>query len=64
MNGRQLVDEVRAIRPGLKVLFMTGLTTEMVEAQGIQIAPEEPFILKPFTILGLARKVRGVLDGR
>lgn len=62
MNGRELAEQVRAIRPAIKVLFMSAYTTETVEDYGIRIAPGEPFVVKPFTMEGLAGKVRAILD--
>ena len=62
MNGRELAEELRTIRPGVKVLFMSAFTTHEVEDYGIRVAPGEPFLVKPFTAVGLASKVRGVLD--
>ena len=64
MNGRELVDQVRAIRPVMKVLYMSAYSTEAIEDYGIQIAPGEPFVLKPFTLEGLVAAVRTVLDYR
>src|SRR5262245_6764853 len=60
LGGRQLAERLRARQPGLRVLFMSGYTTDEVLRQGIQ-EEEEHFIQKPFTPDGLARKVREVL---
>jgi two-component system cell cycle sensor histidine kinase/response regulator CckA len=62
MNGGELAEELRTIRPGVKVLFMSAYTTDVVEDYGIQISPGESFMVKPFTVVDLARKVRNVLD--
>jgi two-component system, cell cycle sensor histidine kinase and response regulator CckA len=64
MNGRELVDQVRMIRPAMKVLYMSAYSTETIEEYGIRIAPGEPFVTKPFTIESLDSAVRGVLDYR
>ena len=64
MNGRELVDQVRLIRPAIKVLYMSAYSTETIEDYGIQIAPGEPFVMKPFTMASLESAVRGVLDYR
>jgi DNA-binding response OmpR family regulator len=64
MNGRELAEQVRVIRPAIKVLFMSAYTTETVVDYGIRIAPGEPFVVKPFTIEALAAKVRAILDYR
>jgi PAS domain S-box-containing protein len=62
MSGRELADAVRAARPGTKVLFVSGYTDDAVVRHGVRNATDA-FLQKPFTPLGLARKVRAVLDG-
>lgn len=64
MNGRELSEQIRAIRPAIKILFMSAYSTETVEDYGIRIAPGQPFVVKPFTMGDLAEKVRSVLDYR
>jgi CheY-like chemotaxis protein len=64
MNGRELVDQMRVIRPGIKFLYMSAYSTETIEDYGIRLAPGEPFVLKPFTIHSLTSTVRTVLDYR
>ncbi len=56
MNGREVADAVRALRPGLKVLFITGYdrTGGALEA-GMQM------LAKPFTMQALASKLRVML---
>ena len=61
MNGRQLADEAQLRRPALKVLFMTGYTPDGVIHQG-RLDAAVQMIGKPFSIDGLASKVREVLD--
>lgn len=63
MSGRTLADQLLLQRPQLKVLFMSGYTGQMVGAHGV-LAEGSYFLPKPFTRDALARKVRGVLDGR
>jgi two-component system cell cycle sensor histidine kinase/response regulator CckA len=61
MSGRQLAELLVRDRPDLRILFMSGYTDEAVMRQGV---PESgfAFLQKPFSPLGLARKVREVLD--
>ena len=61
MGGRQLLEVVRRHRPGLRVLFMSGYTDDAVLLHGV-VGTSDAFIQKPFTPLGLARKVREVIN--
>jgi CheY-like chemotaxis protein len=62
MNGRQLADEARRQRPGLKVLFTTGYTPNAVVHGGVLDAGVN-LLSKPFTYEQLAAKVRAMLKG-
>lgn len=61
MSGRELADAVRTAQPGTRVLFVSGYTDDAVVRHGVREAADA-FLQKPFTPLGLARKVRQVLD--
>ena len=61
MNGRDLVDRLIPIRPGMKVVYMSGHTDDAVVARGVETAGLT-FLQKPFTLDVLARTVRAVLD--
>ena len=63
MNGRELADRIRAVRPGLGVLFMSGYTAQVMEHRGI-VEGRDGFVQKPFSTRDLAVKLRDVLDGR
>src|SRR5262249_5824478 len=60
MNGRTLADRARQIRPGLKVLFMSGYSAEAVIHQG-RLDPGLRLLQKPFHINDLATHVRAAL---
>ena len=61
-NGRQIADVGRALRPNLKVLFITGYAeNELVS--NIQVGPGTQILKKPFPIEMLGDKVREMLDG-
>jgi len=64
MNGRELAEQMRTIRPETKILYMSAYSTETIEDYGIQITPGEPFVIKPFTMERLVSAVRAVLDYR
>ena len=60
MNGRQLADAARALRPGLRVLFMTGYAENAVLNHG-HLEPGMRIVLKPFTMDALAGHVQDTL---
>jgi PAS domain S-box-containing protein len=61
MNGRQLYLELAQLRPGIKVLYMSGYTGGAIAHLG-ELEAEAAFLQKPFPADILARKVREVLD--
>jgi two-component system cell cycle sensor histidine kinase/response regulator CckA len=60
VSGRELANRLKALQPGMKVLFMSGYTDNVIEQHGILEAGME-FIQKPFGPEELAAKVRAVL---
>jgi len=62
MNGRELAERMGAIRPDIKVVFMSGYTDETMVRHGV-LEREKAFIQKPFSLPALAQKVRQVLGG-
>jgi len=61
MSGAQLVSRLTAVRPEIKVLYMSGYTDDAIVHHGV-LEPGIAFIGKPFNAESLARKVREVLD--
>ncbi len=61
MNGRELYERMAARIPGIRVLYMSGYTGEVITHRGILDEGVE-FIQKPFTVFGLANKVREALE--
>jgi two-component system, cell cycle sensor histidine kinase and response regulator CckA len=55
-SGPILVEEIRTIRPGIRVLFISGYNSQSASIEG------HAFLHKPFGPTALARKVRAVLD--
>jgi diguanylate cyclase (GGDEF)-like protein/PAS domain S-box-containing protein len=62
MNGRDLADRIGMMRPGIRILFMSGYSQEAVQSHGV-LARGSTFIEKPFSPDGLVRRVREILDG-
>ena len=60
MNGRQLADAARAIRPDLKVLFITGYAENAAVGNG-HLDHGMELLTKPFALDELTRKVRDTL---
>jgi PAS domain S-box-containing protein len=61
MNGRQLAKSLEPHHPEMKVLYMSGYTDNAIVHHGI-LEKGLSFLQKPFTMDGLVRKVREVLD--
>ncbi len=61
MSGGELIARLRAIQPGLAVLFMSGYASDLIAHAGIA-EPEKLLIQKPFTKRTLLTQVRRVLD--
>ena len=61
MNGRQLAESLAPLRPGMKVLYMSGYNDDIVLNAGL--GPQIAFLQKPFPPGLLVEKVRRVLDG-
>jgi two-component system cell cycle sensor histidine kinase/response regulator CckA len=61
MRGKALVEQVTNMYPNIKVLFISGYATDAITQHG-RLEPGMHFLSKPFTRMGLACKVREVLD--
>jgi CheY-like chemotaxis protein len=61
MNGRQVADAARVLRPGLKVLFITGYAENAAVGNG-HMEPGMELLTKPFSMTELARRVRDMLS--
>ena len=63
MNGRALAQLIRDIKPGLKCLFTSGYTADVIAHRGV-LDEGVRFIQKPFSMKDLSVKVREVLDNK
>jgi len=61
MNGRELAERARKLRPELKCLLMSGYTADVMEHHGV-VEGDLKVMGKPFTLEVLAERVRTALD--
>ena len=61
MNGKQLAERLKTIKPDMKVVFMSGYTDNVITENGV-LAEGESFIQKPFTSNSLLKLLREKLD--
>lgn len=61
MSGPKLAEQLSAMRPEMKVLYVSGHADDVVVLSGV-LRGGPAFLRKPFGPLGLARKVRETLD--
>ncbi len=61
MNGRDLAKNILTIHPGMKRLFMSGYTADVIAHHGV-LDEGVHFIQKPFSLQNMAAMVREVLD--
>ncbi|MRR16671.1 MAG: PAS domain-containing sensor histidine kinase [Deltaproteobacteria bacterium] len=57
MNGKELAERILAVKPGLKCLYTSGYTADVIAHQGI-LDKRVQFISKPFSLKDLAAKIR------
>jgi PAS domain S-box-containing protein len=60
-NGKEILEEIRRIKPEMKVVFLSGYTADIMHSKGI-LEKDVDFITKPFLKADLLRKVRDMLD--
>jgi CheY-like chemotaxis protein len=63
MNGRQVADAARQLRPELRILFITGYAENAVVGNG-HLEPGMAVLAKPFAMSSFANKVRDILEER
>jgi two-component system cell cycle sensor histidine kinase/response regulator CckA len=60
ISGRELAERVGQIRPGIKIIYMSGYTDQAVVHHGI-LQNDAVLLQKPFTLMTLAGKLREIL---
>ena len=60
LNGVEVSERLKAIRPQVKVLFVSGYMADVIARRGV-LNPGQSLLRKPFTADGLASKIREVL---
>lgn len=63
MNGRDLAARVMSLHPGIRCLFISGYTADVIACHGV-VYEGTSFLQKPFSRNQLLNKVRGVLDNK
>lgn len=61
MNGKELSSRILAIQPGVRCLFMSGYTANVIAHRGV-LDDGVNFLPKPFSLQGLSSKVRAVIS--
>jgi CheY-like chemotaxis protein len=61
MNGRQMADAGRVVRPGLKVLFSTGYAEKAAVGNG-HLTPGMAVLTKPFPVETMAARIRSKIQ--
>jgi PAS domain S-box-containing protein len=61
LNGRQVAEAARLLRPGLKILFMTGYAETAAMASGF-LEPGMEMMTKPFAIDSLAARIKTIIE--
>lgn len=61
MSGRDFTNQLKALYPDVKILFMSGYTANVIVCHNV-VYEEICFIEKPFSTRGIAEKLREVLS--
>jgi two-component system cell cycle sensor histidine kinase/response regulator CckA len=61
MNGGELARRLLLARPGVRVIFMSGYSTEAVSSNGV-LTPGAKFLQKPFSVEELTSRLQEALD--
>jgi hypothetical protein len=64
MTGFELAEQLFSLKPGIKVMFMSGYSETALTGRHTNLDPATPYLEKPFTARFLAERVRDVLGPR
>ncbi|HVX66769.1 MAG TPA: response regulator [Bryobacteraceae bacterium] len=62
MNGHELAEKMKTVRPEIKILFMTGYRDKVLFESTGRAMEEVPLIRKPFTAFNLVAKIEEILN--
>ena len=62
MNGVELAEKARSLRPGLKIVLTSGYSDSLLKLKASELA-DVHWLAKPFQFDDLARTMRNALDG-
>ncbi|KAA0891380.1 response regulator [Oryzomonas rubra] len=57
MSGKELVEAIRVLRPGIGALYMSGYTSDVIAHHGV-LDEGVPFIQKPFDMSAIHKKIQ------
>ena len=60
MSGKEMADRIAELRPGIRFIFMSGYTSDVITQRGV-LAEGMHFIHKPFDLRTLSQKILSVL---
>jgi PAS domain S-box-containing protein len=60
MNGKELFEQVKAVMPSIKVIYMSGYTKNIITSHGV-MSEGISFLQKPFSVEALVTKVKRIL---
>ena len=61
LSGSELTKRIEALRPGIRIMYMSGYTDQAIVHHGI-LGADIVLLQKPFTLNALAHKLRDALD--
>ncbi len=61
MNGKELVEQVSCLRPGIRVLYVSGYTSDIIAQKGV-LEEGTNFLMKPFDMNTLNEKLREIMN--